>query len=465
MKRAIFALAVVALAVVGGVATYQAVAQRNYSALLTRGDTALRDDQTFNAIEAYSGAIAVRPDSMLAYLRRGQTYLRRAARGDLEAAARDFRSAARLDPTATGPLESLGDALFQSQQYARAVSAYERCARLDDRSARLNYKLALARYRDSDVDGAIAALKETLRLDDTLADAQYLLGVCLREKGRVPDALKTLERAVTMAPGLVAAREELADLYGSLDRHTEELEQLQMIAGLDRDHVARQVAIGLAHARAGHWDLAVLTLGGALERSPNEPEIYRALGKVWLERPRDDRAFLSKAREALERVASSPAATSATLTLYGRALLQEGDVDGAEHALQQATLRFPVDPQAFTLYAATAEKQSHLEPARQALIQYGGLTSNDTPDFVPRAARIASLSLRLNDPATAVHWLAQAAAADPGDVRLLTSLADAQIRAGERVAAQATIARGLERDPKNPVLASLARRAQLTMNQ
>ena len=56
-----------------------------------------------------------------------------------------------------------------------------------------------------------------------------------------------------------------------------------MIAGLDRDHVERQVAIGMAHARAGHWDLAVLTLGGALERNPNEPEIYRALGQVWLE--------------------------------------------------------------------------------------------------------------------------------------------------------------------------------------
>ena len=77
-----------------------------------------------------------------------------------------------------------------------------------------------------------------------------------------------------MAPGLVPAREELADLYAALNRHTDELEQLQMLAGLDRDHIARQVAIGLAHARAGHWDLAVLTLGGALERSPNEPEIY-----------------------------------------------------------------------------------------------------------------------------------------------------------------------------------------------
>ena len=458
MKRAIFALAVLALAVVGGGAAYQAMAQRNYSTLLTRGDNALRDDQTYNAIEAYSGAIALRPGSMLAYLRRGQSYQRRGDRGDLEAAARDFRTAARLDPTATRPLEALGDVLFQSQAYTRAVTAYEAFLRLDDRSARVSYKLALARYRDRDVDGAAAALTETLRLDDRMADAQYLIGVCLREQHRVADAIKALERAVTLAPGLVPAREELADLYGSLDRHTEELEQLQVIAGLDRDRVARQVAIGLAHARAGHWDLAVLTLGGALERSPNEPEVYRALGKVWLERPRGDRAFLSKAREALERVSSSPAATSEMLTLYGRALLQEGNVDSAEHALQQATLRFPIDPQAFMLYASTAEKQSHLEPARQALIQYGGLTSNDT-DFAQRAGRIASLSLRLHDPSTAVRWLSHAVSASPNDVRLTISLADAQVRAGDRDAAKRTIARGLEKDPKNPALLLLARRA------
>jgi hypothetical protein len=94
VKRTIFTLAVLALALAGGAAAYQAVAQRNYGALLTRGDAALRDDQAFNAIEAYSGAIALRPDSMLAYLRRGQTYQRRGDRGDLDAAARDFRTAA-----------------------------------------------------------------------------------------------------------------------------------------------------------------------------------------------------------------------------------------------------------------------------------------------------------------------------------------------------------------------------------
>src|SRR5262249_3595563 len=323
-------------------------------------------------------------DSMIAYLRRGQTYQQRGDRGDLERAANDFRRAAVLDPTATQPLEALGDVLYQLRRYDRAADAYERYLRLDDHSARLTYRLALARYRQRELDDAIATLKEAIRLDDNMADAHYLEGVCLREKQHTLDALAAFERAVEIEPGMIAAREELADLSGALDRRADQMEQLQLLASLDRDHVARQVAIGMAHARAGHWDLAVLTLGSALERSPNEPDVYRALGKVWLERPRDDGAFLSKARAALERAASSPTATSESLTLYGRALLQGGDVAEAERVLLQATTRFPIEPSSLLLYAATAEKQNHLDAARTALVQYDGVAAHET-EFAGRA--------------------------------------------------------------------------------
>ncbi len=87
---------------------------------------------------------------MLAHLRRAESYQRR---GELEAAARDYRTAAALDPTATRPLDELGDVLYQLQRYRRAADIYESRLRMDDRSARVTYKLALARYRDGNVDG------------------------------------------------------------------------------------------------------------------------------------------------------------------------------------------------------------------------------------------------------------------------------------------------------------------------
>ena len=457
MKRSILAMAVLAILAVGGALAYQAAARdRDYRTLLARGDAALRDDQTFGAIEAYSGAIALHPDSMLAHLRRAESYQRR---GELEAAARDFRSAAALGPGTTRPLDELGDVTYQLQRYHRAAEIYESRLRLDDRSARVTYKLALARFRDGNLDGALASIRQAIRLDDRMAEAYYLLGLCLREKQRLADAERAQEKAVALEPALIPAREELADLYGALGRRGDELEQLQVLAGLDRDHVERQVAVGLADALAGHPDLAVITLGNALERTPGQPLVYGALGRVWLDiaEARHDRVALSKALSALARVASGPAPTSDLLTLYGRALMLDGQWDAAERTLQTATARYPIDPDALQFYATAAEREGHADAARQALITYGALVADD-PEFVRRAVHIAALSLRLNDAPAAVDWLRRAERTNPTDVPVLVSLADAEIRAGERDAARATIARGLDRDPANTALALLARR-------
>ena len=96
-------------------------------------------------------------------------------------------------------------------------------------------------------------------------------------------------------------------------------------------------------------------------------------------------------------------------------------------------------------------------------MDYGGLTA--TTQTWSRARR-GSPRCRCGStiPTTAVDWLTQAAASSPNDVRLLASLADAQIRAGDTTGAHTTIAHGLEREPKNPVLASLARRANQIRN-
>jgi tetratricopeptide (TPR) repeat protein len=418
MKKTIAVVGILAAVVVAAALAVQIAArQRDYRAFLMRGDDALRNDETFDAIEAYSGAIALRPDSMLAYLRRGESYRRR---GELEAAARDLLKASTLDRSAPRPLEELGDVMYQLQRHDRAIDAYQTASRLDDRTARLAYKLALARYRYQDVDGALTALEQTIRLDERMADAYYLQGMCLREKGRTADSLKSLERAVALSPALVPAREELADIFSTLDRRADQIEQLQLLASLDRDHVARTVAIALAHARSRRWDTAVVTLTGALERAPNDPLLYRALGQVWLESAiaRNDRVDLVKAREALDRVASSPAATSEMLMLAGRAALEDGDLAKAERAFEDASARFPVEPPALLYLASTAERQNHLDAARRALIRYEALVADDS-DFAGHAARIAALSLRLNDAETAGEWTRRGLDKDPQNAQLV----------------------------------------------
>ena len=407
MRRAILIVSVVVIAAaLAATAAYQLDRDRDYRTLLTQGDEALRNDLTFPAIEAYSGAATLRPDAMLPRLRRGEAYRRR---GDTDAAVRDFREAAALDLAATRPREELGDGLYQMQRYDAAADAYQSALALDDRLTRVEQKLAITRYRAGDLTNAAALLNRMVARPDAAAEAQYLLGLVLRDSGRLTDAQHAFEQAVVMSPGLIAAREELADAYAKQRRRSDVLEQLQVLAGLDRTHVERQIELALAQAKAGQIEPAVVTLGTALERTPDDPRVYRALGQVWLQNAeaKNDRASLTKAIEALERATVAIVAPSDTMTLFGRALLRDGQFDRAEQLLQLATTRFPVDPSAFFYYAEAAERLNHLDAARQALIDLAAL-EGDEGTAVQRAERIASLSIRLDDPVAARRWLEKA---------------------------------------------------------
>lgn len=454
MKRpllVILIVAVVAVVAAGAAAVWVTAARdREYERLIASGDSALASDQAFLAIEAFSGAIALRGDSMLAYLKRGETYRRH---GDLNAAVRDLRMASELDPTATRPLEQLGDVHYAQQRYARAAERYAAFVRLDDRSPRLLYKLALARFQDGRPAAAILPLRQATRLNDNFGEAYYLLGLCLRAQQQTNEAVWALERAVRLAPSMTAAREALADLFDALHREPERVGQLDALAKLEPNRPDRVIALALAQADAGRIDLAVQTLGRAADRHPGDMAVYTALASIWLRaaEQRGDHAALSKALEATRTVMSHATPTTDDLLLHGRALLLAGETEAALRALRDATSRLPVEPVAFERLATAAERTGNVAEARDALIRYAALTDNEH-EQATAAARIAELSWRLRDPAQAITWLARALERSPRDPLLLSRLAEAELARGDRDAARAVLARAVAAGVSTPTL-------------
>ena len=457
MKRGVLLAAAGAVLLAGTVFAWNAVRQeREFRRLIAAGDAALVRDQTFEAIEDFSGALALKRDSMLGHLKRGDSYRRR---GELGAALRDLRDASSLDPTATRPLELLGDVNVAMGRYERAAEAYRQYVALDDRAPRLLYKLALAYYRNGRSAPAIESLRRAVALDDRFVEAHYLLALCLRDRKLVADAAQSLTRALEINPAFGAAREELADLDLAQGRTREGIEQLEALAALEPARPQRMVNVGLAYARSGRTDAAITTLGRAAERYPEADAVYIALGRVWLDAAaaHDDRVALSKSLEALQPVASRATASSDTLTLYGRALFLSGKIDEAERTLAQATSVLPAEPIGFFYLSGAAERRGHLTEARDALVKYASLIDDDNQRRL-HSGQIAGLSLRMNDPAAAVVWAQRAIDREHPDPPLFGVLADAQFRLGQIDAARTTVAEGLARDPKNRTLLQLRRK-------
>lgn len=407
MKRGLGALLLIVLA--GGVIAAYLGHRREeaHQRLVEAGEAALAQGDEAAALEAFSGAVALRPSAMIGHLKRGETYLRR---GELEAAQRDLRRAVELDPYAPRAYELLGDAYYQLRRFDRAADRYQAGTALDDRAPRLFYKLALAHVAAGQPEASEAALKRALELDDRFAEAEYLLGLSLRDMGRNKEAAAAFQRAVAINPALLAAREALASVSLRLGRPDDRIAQLEALRALDGGG-AREVALALAYARTGRTEYAVAALGRALERYPDYPHTHVALGRIWLEiaESRQDQIALGKALEALE-LGAVRAGTSEALTLLGRALLRSGDVPRAQSVLEQACERRPVDPQAFYYLADAAGRQNHTTVALDALLDYHALVGDDAD---PRrrtafATRVATLAEAAGQADIAAEWHAKA---------------------------------------------------------
>jgi tetratricopeptide (TPR) repeat protein len=463
VKKVVAGIIVLAGLVAAGVLADQAVErEREYHRFIDQGDEALVRGQTFVAIEAYSGAIALKRGSMLAYLKRGEAHQRRGDTPEVLAAAlRDLRTAAELDAGATRTLENLGDVNYQLRRFANASENYEAYIRLDDRSADLFYKLGLASRSDGRFTRAVSALQQAVKLKADFHEAHYVLGLCLKDREQLLEARGAFERALAIAPAFIPAREELAEIHRLQDRTREEIEQLEFLFALDPAKPERLIAVGLAHLRAANRELAVITLGRAAEMFQEAPGVYAALGQVWLDAAEEsgDPSDLRKALEALETVAAQSTATSETLGHLGRALMLAGQQARAETIFLQASQRFPTDPEVLPHLAAVAQKLGHLDQARQALVRYSILVDEDR-DQASHAVRIADLSMELNDAIAAVAWYQKSEALGTSDASVLVRLAEAQAKAGQLDDARATLRRALEKDPANPAANTLSRRLQ-----
>ena len=458
MRRTLIAVVIVAIAGVAGALAFGALAnEREFDRLMGDGDAAVVAERPFQAIEAYSGAIALKPDSMLAHYKRGAVYQ---SQNEFEAALRDFRTAGDLDPSSLRAIEALGDVNMTLNRSDRAVERYEAYVALDEKNARVLYKLGLARYRAGRIKEAMTPIQQALAIEPTLSDAYYVLGLAQRDLDQLPAARKSLEEAARRSPASqTSAREALADVYLQDGDYGRAINQLEALAALEPAKADRVVAVGLAQARAGRDDAAVTTLSRAVDRFPDAPQVYAALGHVWLmgAQRRGDRVALNKAVEALGQAASRSAATSETYAELGRAYLLAGDRLAAERALRQAVAKLPVPPDAYLQLADVTSRDGRIQDARDALLKYATLMGDDKP-LAGVASQIADYSVRLGDNALAVRWFDRAIDEAGPSAALQLKLAEAAWRAGDVARAHQVIDEGLASEPQNRPLQQLKRR-------
>lgn len=371
MRRIWLAVVVVGIAFAGGLVLQRTRTEAGYRRLIEAGDEALAQGRTYAAIEAFSGALAFKPGSMLAHLRRGEAYQQQESFG---AAIQDLSLAVQLDPNATQPLERLGEVYAERGDFIRAADWYSQAADRDVSSAALAYRAGYGRYRAGQIAQAIEPLRRAVAQAPDAGLMHHALGLALRDSGDSRGARAAFEHAIAVAPALLAAREALAELVAREGDAAEHLRHLETLAALDPT-ASRHIAVALAAARSGRTDRAVMALGNASEIAPNDPGLHMALGQVWLaeaERRRDP-SSLRKASEAL-RHAATGRQTSESLAVLGRLAHLSGARHEAQRLLARAVRERPIWPDALRYHADALRAAGRNPEADDALAAHRALT-------------------------------------------------------------------------------------------
>ena len=249
----------------------------------------------------------------------------------------------------------------------------------------------------------------------------------------------------------------MGDLLAPLaEAHPEKVSYQGGIVVYDPAHLASgdsELYRAVAQARQkAHPEAGIASLRSAIERlHPREPEFYLELGRAcrtagqrdqaiqWLNeaihrrpgfRPAlkelaaalTDSGQLARAAEILKGIGRDPGA----LTELGNVYLQQGKLDQADHALQQAVAIDPESPAAFNLLGLV---RSHESDPRGAEIAFREAIRLQ-PDLAEAQTNLGNLLASAGDFPQALFHLEIAVASDPANVEAHFDLGEALAASG-----------------------------------
>jgi len=174
---------------------------------------------------------------------------------DYNSAARYLDGSLRLNP---GDLEAryhLGRVRYQLNQFDAAIAAFQLVLRTNPHDLKAQDNLGLCFEGKNQVDDALAAYHKAIDLDATSpvhSEQPYLnLGKLLLTLNRNPEAIESLQKAVTFAPQSAATHYELGRGYVSLNQFEAARQQLEESIRLNEKESSPHYLLGRVYKRLG----------------------------------------------------------------------------------------------------------------------------------------------------------------------------------------------------------------------
>src|SRR5215203_5072256 len=231
-----------AIALLLAAAPARAAEQATYEQLFAKGRQLLEAGDVLGAIDAYTGALAIKPDGVAAQSDLGVAYVR------------------------------LG-------QYDQAIKQYEAALKTDPLNTPVRLNLALAYYKSARPTEAIPQLKRVISSEPEAKNAYLVLGDCYLQTGQEKEVVSLLKPRERLFGGDLAFAYLLGTALLRMDDVVPGQEYVDRVFGAGESAEAH-LLLALAHFGQHDYRAAKPELEAALKLNPRLPTANSVYGRT-----------------------------------------------------------------------------------------------------------------------------------------------------------------------------------------
>lgn len=252
-------------------------------------------------------------------------------KGDAAKAAAAYEQAIARDPKSAWSLRRYADVLESLGQWQRAADAANRAIQAAPDDARGWYALGETYGHFGRHEDEIRALRKAIEFDPDLTEAYNNLGSALAESGNPAGAETAFRDALRVQPDYADAQSNLGTLLVAQGNLREASDRFQRALKVEPANATLRVNFALALARTNRAAEALQQIQLAIQTDRNLPSAHLLFGNLLQNAGELDRA-VTEYREALRL---NPDMGAAEVDL-ATALAQKGDIESATDLLRRA---------------------------------------------------------------------------------------------------------------------------------
>jgi tetratricopeptide (TPR) repeat protein len=237
-----------------------------------------------------------------------------------------FRQATQVAPRLPDAYLGLGMSELREGKVDEAQSAFTKALELNPAVPGAHMFLGIAQYQMNKLDAATASLKQEIAQQPDNVEALTWLGIVELGSGHASEAVVPLDRAAALSP----KDPNILDYRGRAHSLVAQ-ESYRALTSLDPDSWRVHRALGEVYSESRDWQNAITEYQKAIDRQPNNADLYEALGDSLQRLSRFD-----DATHAYETELKLSPHSSNTLYNLGKIQVERGDAQRGVTLLRQA---------------------------------------------------------------------------------------------------------------------------------